>query len=87
MKTCIYVHLNVQLNDNFSIKVGARQGAVLSPLLFIIVMEALSREFKVGCPWELFYVDDLVLMAETLKYLKNSSSQSEKTISRQKGFL
>ena len=33
-------------------------------------MEALSREFKVGCHWELLYADDLVLMAETLKSLK-----------------
>ena len=33
-------------------------------------MEALSREFKVGCPWELLYAGDLVLMAETLEDLK-----------------
>ena len=57
-------------SDEFNIKVGVRQGAVMSPLLFIIVMEALSREFRVGCPWELLYTDDLVLMAETLEDLK-----------------
>ena len=33
-------------------------------------MEALSREFRVGCPWELLYAGNLVLMAETLKDLK-----------------
>ena len=33
-------------------------------------MEALSREFKVGCPYELLYADDLVLMSETLEDLK-----------------
>ena len=57
-------------SDEFNIKVGVHQGAVMSPLLFIIVMEALSREFRVGCPWELLYTDDLVLMAETLEDLK-----------------
>ena len=31
----------------------------LSPLLFIMVLEALSREFRTSCPWELVYVDDL----------------------------
>ena len=51
-------------------KVGAHQGAVLSPLLFMIVMEALSKEFRVGCPWELLYAGDLVLVAETLEDLK-----------------
>ena len=28
-------------------------------------MEALSSEFRVGLPWELFYADDLCLLAET----------------------
>jgi len=41
------------------------QGSVLSPLLFVIVMEALSREFRVALPWELLYADDLVVIAET----------------------
>ena len=30
------------------VKVGVHQGLVLSPLLFIIVLEALSREFHSG---------------------------------------
>ena len=46
-------------------KVGVHQGSVLSPLLFIIVLEALSRDFREGLPRELLYADDLVLMAET----------------------
>ena len=45
----------------FPVKVGVHQGSVLSPLLFIIVLEALSQEFRVGLPWELLYADDLVL--------------------------
>ena len=32
-------------------------------MLFIIVLEALSREFRTGCPWEIFYADDLVITA------------------------
>jgi len=38
------------------------QGSALSPLLFVIVMEALSREFRVALPWELLYADDLVVI-------------------------
>ena len=41
------------------------QGSALSPLLFVIVMEAISREFRVALPWELLYADDLVVIAET----------------------
>ena len=67
-KSCVRV--NGQFSDEFNIKVGVHQGPAPSPLLFIIVMEALSREFKVGCLWELLYKDDLVLMAETLEDLK-----------------
>ena len=64
------VHLNHEYSNEFNIKVGVHQGAVLSPLLFIIVMEALSREFKIGCPWELLYADDLVIICDSLDELK-----------------
>ena len=47
--------------------VGVHQGSVLSPLLFIIVLEALSREFRSGVPWEDLYADDLVIIAESLE--------------------
>jgi len=41
------------------------QGSGLSPLLFVIVMEAISREFRAALPWELMYADDLAMIAET----------------------
>jgi len=46
------------------------QGSALSPLLFVIVMEALSREFRVGLTWELLYADALVVIAETEDLIK-----------------
>ena len=39
------------------------------PLLFIKAAEALSREFSVGCPWEMLYTDDLVIFDETCESL------------------
>ena len=48
-------------------KVCVHQGSVLSPLLFIIVLEALSREFRSGVPWEDTYADYLVIITESLK--------------------
>ena len=50
----------------FNVKVGVHQGSILSPLLFIIVLEALSGEFHFGVPWEDLYADDLVIIAELL---------------------
>jgi len=46
------------------------QGSALSPLLFVIVMEAIYREFRVALPWELLYADDLVVIAETEDLVK-----------------
>ena len=64
------VRVNNTYSDEFGIKVGVHQGSVLSPLLFVIVLEALSREFRTGTPWELLYADDLVISAETEEGLK-----------------
>ena len=51
----------------FEVKVGVHQGSVLSPLLFIIVLEALSLEFRAGVPLEDLYADDLVIIADSLE--------------------
>ena len=56
-------------SKGFEVKVGMQQGSALSPLLFVIVMEAISREFRVALPWELLYADDLTVIAETKEEL------------------
>jgi len=52
-------------SKGFEVKVGMHQGSALSPLLSVIVMEAISREFRVAPPWGLLYADDLAVIAET----------------------
>jgi len=54
-------------SDNFEVEVGMHQGSALSPLLFVMVMEAVSRG---ALPWELLYADDLVVMAESEEELE-----------------
>ena len=57
-------------SESFSVNVGVHQGSVLSPLLFGIVMEAISRGSREGLLWELLYADELILRAETIEELK-----------------
>ena len=44
---------------------GMHQGSALNPLLLVIVMEAIFREFRVALPLEAVYADDLAVTAET----------------------
>ena len=62
-----HVRVGEGYSEEFEVKVGVHQGSVLSPLLFIIVPEALSQEFRSGVPWENLYADDLVIIAESLE--------------------
>ena len=53
------IRVNSCFSERFEVTVGLHQGSVLSPVLFAIVMEALSRECRIGCPWELLYANNL----------------------------
>ena len=59
------VHVGEGYSEEFEVKVGVHQGSVLSRLLFIIVLEALSREFHSEVPWEDLYTDDLIFITES----------------------
>ena len=71
--TYVCVKSMIKVGDGFSKKfgvdVGVHQGSVLSPLFFIIVIEAVSMRLRIGFPWELLYADDSVITSETLKNL------------------
>ena len=44
VRSCVWVCKG--LRDEFEVKFGVHQGSVLSPLLFIIVLDALSRKIR-----------------------------------------
>ena len=51
-------------SEEFEVKIGLRQGSVLSPLLFIAVLDLISRKTVVKeAMKKLLYADDLALVA------------------------
>jgi len=69
-------------SESFEVRVGVHQGSVLSPLLFAVVMQAITRSTKVGLPWELLYADDLVLMAESMDELISKINRWKESMER-----
>merc|ERR1712121_463041 len=63
------VRIGSECSEEFEVGVGVHPGSVLSPLLFIIVLEALSKDHRIGVPWELLFVDDLVIVDTSLERL------------------
>ena len=59
------IRINSTVADKFDLIVGVHQGFVLSPLLFIIVLEALLRECWRSLP--MLYGDNLVINAGVRK--------------------
>ena len=54
------------LSEEFPVNVGLRQGSVLSPLLFIMVMEQISRMISTrDVLRNMMYAYDLVIIAES----------------------
>ena len=54
---------------SFEVKVGLHQVSVLSPVLFVVVMDVVPSEARSSIPSELLYADDLLLMVPTMDQL------------------
>jgi len=68
--------------------IQSNRPTALSALLFVTVMEAISREFRVALPWELLYADDLVVIAETEEELiKRLNEWKDNVQNNNSGFI
>jgi hypothetical protein len=78
VESCVLI--NGMKTDWFPVRVGVRQGCVLSPVLFAIFIDGVAeelRELGIGVPVGdevlslLMYADDIVLLAESEEELQN----------------
>ncbi|XP_039760423.1 uncharacterized protein LOC120634096 [Pararge aegeria] len=58
-------------SDGFAIEVGVHQGSALSPLLFNVNMDYLTKDCQRPVPWNILYADDVVLISDTVAELQS----------------
>ncbi|XP_076901808.1 uncharacterized protein LOC143556356 [Bidens hawaiensis] len=63
------VHAPVGDTNFFPVEMGLHQGSALSPFLFMVVMDELSKLIQELVPWCMLFSDDIVLVAETKQSL------------------
>jgi hypothetical protein len=58
--------ISIQISDrdtnDFPINIGLHQGSSLSPYLFALVMDEVTRDIQCGIPWCMLFEDDVVLV-------------------------
>ena len=64
------VKVGSEFAEEFYEAVGVHQGSVLSPLLFVIVVNVLIKNAREVLMKEVLYADDLVLMNKMMEGLK-----------------
>ena len=64
------VRVGLELSEEFEVKVGVHQGSVLSPLVFVIVVDVVTESVRNGLMSEMLNADGLVLTSETMEGLR-----------------
>jgi hypothetical protein len=64
---------SVRTNDgdtnDFQINIGLHQGSALSPYLFALVMDEVTRDIQGGISWCMLFADHVVLVDESRTWI------------------
>ena len=71
--------------DAFPIKIGLHQGSALSPYIFALVMDEVTRDIQEDVPWCMLFADDVVLIDESRAAVDTKLELWRKTLET-KGF-
>ena len=66
----------------FEVTVGVHQGSAISPLLFILCLDRITRDIQGEHPWTLLYADDIVLARSTRDELKKDLKRLKERLER-----
>nr|GEU46359.1 hypothetical protein [Tanacetum cinerariifolium] len=64
-----YVRTTVRNTKFFPVEVGLHQGSAISPYLFTLILDELSRGIQENISWCMIFTDDIVLIAESAEGL------------------
>ena len=63
------VRCTVGCTEFFQVEVGLHQGSAISPYLFALILDEITRGIQEGIPWSMIFADDIVLVAESAEGL------------------
>ena len=70
----------VGITEPFPVKVGVHQGFALSPFIFTVIVEEISKSIWETVPWCMLFANDIVLVAETREEVSNKLDEWRKAL-------